>query len=204
MRRAALALTALAAAALLGAACTGNDQGAGSSGNSGGLSDYLPAAPGYQLPSTVATQEVMDSSEAANALPSDHSATAQELQNLNYQSGFARIWGTSTDYVTMIVLALPSVPGARAFVAFERSALANAQNTFVTAHQDIPGSFVFVISSPTVASGNQQSELCNGVWFAYRTYAFESLACGSTPSWATQIEEAAKALYQRAVERAPG
>jgi hypothetical protein len=72
----------------------------------------------------------------------------------------------------------------------------------VTSHEDIPGSFVFVISSPTVASGNQQSELCNGVWFAYKTYAFESLACGSTPSWATQIEAAAKSLYQRAQQRA--
>lgn len=199
MRRLALAL---AAVAVLAGACTGNDQGAASSANSGGLSDYLPNTPGFQLPTNVDTQQVLDAGEAANALPSDHTATAAELTSLHFISGFARIWGNATDYVTMVVLALGTVPGAEAFVTFERASLNGAQNTFVTAHQDIPGSFVFVISSPTVASGNQQSELCNGVWFAYKSYAFESLACGSTPSWATQIEEAAKSLYQRAEQRA--
>ena len=201
MRRIAIAV-ALAAMLAGAAACTGDDQGAGSPANSGGLSDYLPDAPGYQLPGTVATQQVLDTGEAANALPTDHTATGQELTNLHYLSGFARIWGTSTDYVTMAVLALPTIPGARAFIAFERAQLAAAANTFVNDHQDIPGSFVFVISSPTQASGNQNSELCNGVWFSYKSYAFESLACGSTPSWATQIEDAAKALYQRAEQRA--
>ena len=86
-------------------------------------------------------------------------------------------------------------------VAFERQVLAGSGNTYVTAHADIPGSFVFVISSPTQATGNAQSELCNGVFFAYHQYAFESLACGSTPSWATQIEQAAKGLYDRARQR---
>ena len=198
MRRVALAL---AAVAVMVGACAANDQGAGSAANSGGLSDYLPNAPGFQLPANVDTQQVLDSSEAANALPTDHTSTAAKLTDLRYISGFARIWGNATDYVTMVVLALGTAPGATGFVDFEKAALAGAQNTYVTAHADIPGSFVFVISSPTVASGNQQSELCNGVWFAYKSYAFESLACGSTPSWATQIEYAAKSLYQRAQQR---
>jgi len=197
VRRLAVALLAVA----LLAGCSGNDAASGDPSNSNGLADFLPATPGYGFPTTVETQQVMDATEASRALPSGAGATLQELQSLHYRSGFARIWGTSTDYVTMAVLALPAA-SATDLVTFERQTLAGSQNTYVTSHADIPGSFVFVISSPTQASGSQNAELCNGVWFAYRGYAFESLACGSTPSWATQIEQAAKALYNRARSRA--
>ncbi|HEX6487360.1 MAG TPA: hypothetical protein VF137_00605 [Candidatus Dormibacteraeota bacterium] len=187
----------LAVAALLVTACTGADQGASSQDTSAGLADFLPAAPGSGLPSQVETQQVLDIDTASTAVPTPADATKAELLNLRYKAGYGRIWGTSTDYVTMLALAFPSPDGAAGFAAFERQGLTGAQNTFVTSHADIPGSFVFVISSPTQASGNENSEICNGVWFAYHANAYESLACGTLPNWATQIEQAAKNLYQR-------
>ena len=195
------ALPLLMAGALVGAACSADSQGVSSSANSSGLSEFIPDQPGSGLPEKLNTQEVLDVSEASKALPTPPGATLEKLNGLHYRSGFARIWGTPTDYVTMVVLALPSSAAATSVVEFERNLLATAANTYVTSHAAIPASFVFVISSPTQASGNQDSELCNGVWFSYRGFAYESLACGSTPSWATQIEESAKALYDRARER---
>lgn len=191
-----LKLLPLAVAALLAAACTGGDQGT-SSGGSAGLADFLPAAPGSGLPSQVETQQVLDVDAASTAVPTPADATKTELLSLSYKTGYGRIWGTSTDYVTMLALAFPSAAGAASFAAFEREGMTGAQNTFVTSHAGIPGSFVFVISSPTEASGNQNSEICNGVWFAYRANAYESLACGTLPNWATQIEQATQNLYQR-------
>jgi hypothetical protein len=183
--------------ALLSGACSADT----ASGNSSGLSDLLPSAPGYGLPGNVLSEQVLDVGEASRALSSDQTATATELASVHYRSGFARVWGTATDYATMTVLAMGTTADAADFVAFEKKSLSAAQNTFVTEHSGIAGSFVFVISSPTQASGNQNSEICNGVWFAYRGYALESLACGSRPSWATQVEEAAKALRGHLVTR---
>lgn len=193
-------LASAAALVLLVAACT-SDLGSSSSSNSGGLSDLLPDAPGSGLPTHVESQQVLDQATAADALPSDRAETASELASLHMKTGFARVWGNGFDYVTMTVVVFPNAAAAAELIAFEQRSLGGAGNTYITPHADIPGSYVFVISSPTQSSGNENSELCNGVWFAYRAYAFESLACGTTPSWATQIEAAAKALSKRARQR---
>jgi hypothetical protein len=167
----------------------------------GAVSDLLPDSPGADLPAKVESEQALDLAQAGSALPSDHAATAKELGSLQFNTGYARVWGTATDFVTMIALGFPSASSAAALVDFERRDLGGAQNAFITSHKDIPGSYVFAISSTTPSSGSQNAEICNGVWFAYRAYALESLACGTTPSWATQIEEAAKGLYERARAR---
>jgi hypothetical protein len=195
-------LALVLAGVLLGVACSASDQGVGNASNSSGLSDYLPDQPGNGLPGNVNTQQVLDVTEASRALPTGAALTAQQLAADRYRSGFARVWGTPTQYATMVVLALGSTASAQAFLEFERTTLSAASNTYTTAHASIPGSFVFVISSPTQASGSDNSEICNGVWFSYQAFAFESLACGTTPDWATAIEAAAYSLYSRAKARA--
>jgi hypothetical protein len=175
------------------AACAGGPADGGP-----GLSDLLPATPGAGLPGTLVTQQNLDASEAASALPSDSTATAGELASHGFREGYIRIWGTRSNYATMAVLSFDGVAQASAFRDFERAGMAAGVNTYVAAHAGIPGSFVFVITSPTKQAPSGDPVFCNGVWFALQDYAFESLACGATPAWATQVEQVAQAEYARA------
>lgn len=162
------------------------------------MSDLLPSTPGQGLPSAVVTQERLDVGEAASALPSDSAATSGELTRDGFREGYARIWGSRSNYATMVVLSFGNVAQAAAFRDFERGSMSTAVNTYVSSHAAIPGSFVFVITSPTKQALSADPVFCNGVWFALQDYAFESLVCGATPNWAMQVEQAAKAEYVRA------
>lgn len=173
-------------------ACTG----AGDGGP--GLSGLLPSAPGAGLASAVLTEQRLDADGAASALPSDSAATSAELSSHGFREGYVRIWGTRSDYATMAVLSFGTVAQAKAFRDFERSSIAAGVNTYVTAHAGIPGSFVFVITAPTKQAISSDPVFCNGVWFALQDYAFESLACGATPAWATQVERVAQSEYTKA------
>jgi hypothetical protein len=171
----------------------------GGGGDAGpGLSDLLPATPGAGLPAAVVTQEQLDDGEAASALPTDSTATLAELRSVAFRGGYIRIWGGRSNYATMAVLSFGNMSEAAAFREFEHSGIAAGANTYVTAHPGIPGSFVFVITAPTKQSVAADPVFCNGVWFAFGAYAFESLACGATPAWATQVEQVAQAEYRHA------
>src|SRR5437879_1546375 len=164
----------LVLAAVLALSACAADQSMNGPASSGGLSGVLPDTPGAGLPSNVQAEETLDLGEAATALPSDSATTSAQLSSLRFRAGYIRVWGNASNYVTMAVLVFPTVPAASSFVGFERSNLGHAINTYVTSHASIPNSFVFVISSPTKQSASQQPVLCNGVWFPYQTYAFES------------------------------
>jgi hypothetical protein len=170
----------------------------GGGGDAPGVSDLLPAAPGAGLPAAVVTEEHLDTGEAASALPSDSTATAAELSSHGFHEGYIRIWGSRSNYATMAVLSFGNVAQAAAFRDFERDSMAAAVNTYVTSHAGIPGSFVFVITAPTKQAASSDPVFCNGVWFALQDYAFESLACGATPAWATRVEQVAQAEYEHA------
>lgn len=184
-------LAAVTCAALV--ACSGGGGDAGP-----GVSGLLPSTPGAGLPSSVVTQEQLDAGEAASALPSDSGATSAELSSHGYRDGYIRIWGSPSNYATMAVLSFGNVSEAAAFRDFERTSMAAGVNTYVTAHPGIPGSFVFVITAATKQAVSGDPVFCNGVWFALADYAFESLACGATPAWATQVEQVAQAEYRKA------
>lgn len=174
-------------------ACT-----AGPADQGPGVSDLLPSSPGAGLPSSVLTEQDLDVDGAASALPSDSTSTGAELRSHGYRSGYIRIWGSRSNYATMLVLAFGNVAQAYGFRDFERSSLAAGTNTYVTAHAAIPASFVFAITAATKQNVSADPVFCNGVWFALQDYAFESLACGATPAWATQVERVAQAEYARA------
>jgi hypothetical protein len=174
-------------------ACAG---GAGDAGAA--VSDLLPATPGAGLPATLVTEQRLDVGEAASALPSDSSATSAELSSRGYREGYIRIWGSRSNYATMVILSFGKPSQAAAFRDFERSSMSAGVNTYVTAHAGIPGSFVFVITAPTKQAISSDPVFCNGVWFALQDYAFESLACGGTPAWATRVEQVAQTEYEHA------
>jgi hypothetical protein len=163
-----------------------------------GVGDLLPSTPGAGLPAALLTQQHLDVGEAASALPTDSTATSAELSSHGYREGYIRIWGSRSNYASMVVLSFGNVAQAAAFRDFERGSLAAAVNTFVTPHAGIPGSFVFVITAPTKQGISSDPVFCNGVWFALQDYAFESLACGATPAWATKVEQVAQAAYRQA------
>lgn len=144
------------------------------------------------------TEEHLDAGEAASALPTDSTATSAELSSDGYREGYIRIWGSRSNYATMAVLSFGNVTQAAAFLDFERRSISAGVNTYVTVHADIPGSFVFVITAPTKQATSTDPVFCNGVWFALEDYAFESVACGATPAWATQVEQVAQAEYRQA------
>lgn len=196
MRLPALAAS-LSCALVVGCAGGPADQGPGVSG-------LLPATPGSGLPAAVLTQEQLDAGGAASALPSDSTATAAELSSKGFRGGYIRIWGTRSNYATMVVLSFGNVAQAAGFRDFERAATAAGANTYVTAHAGIPASFVFAITAPTKQTVSSDPVFCNGVWFALQDYAFESLACGATPAWATQVEQVAEAEYRRAKQELGG
>lgn len=190
-------LLALACAALVGCTPGPGDQGPG-------LPDLLPSAPGSGLPSSLLTQQDLDEGEAASALPSSSTATADELGSHGYRDGYVRIWGSRSNYATMVVLSFDTGAQAAAFREFERTSMSAGSNTYVSAHAGIPNSFVFVITAPTKQAVSADPVFCNGVWFALQDYAFESLACGATPAWATRVEQVAQGEYARARSKLGG
>ena len=186
-------------------ACAAMVACAGGPGDAGpGVADLLPPTPGAGLPAAVLAQEHLDVQETASALPSDSAATSAELSSHGYREGYIRIWGGHSNYATMAVLSFGTVAEAAAFRDFERSSMAAGVNTYVTSHAAIPGSFVFAITAPTKQAVSSAPVFCNGVWFAVQDYAFESLACGATPAWATQVEQVAQSEYRQATSKLGG
>ena len=156
----------------------------------------LPDTPGGGLPSKLAVQQALDIQSAASATPADPSAVSSQLTRTSFVGGYSKVWESGTDYVTMIALEFSQPADADAFVVFQRGALVTAANTYVTDHTEIPGSFVYVISSVTRKGNNDV--ICEGVWFAFATHSFETMTCGLTPAFATQAEDLAMREYQTA------
>jgi hypothetical protein len=177
----------LMAPALL-SACNGS--GAGTGG--------YPAAPGavllHQLPAELpqhqATARELAADDVASATPADPAKVKGFLSGSSFGAGYIRIWTQDPDYVTLMALAFSRPADAQRMVQLEVAELKTSVNTYVTEHKELPGSYVFVISSQTRSGG--KTVICEGVWLPSGNYAIETLTCSERGAWATWAERLAQ------------
>jgi hypothetical protein len=158
------------------------------------LDSYLPSTPGNGLPGAVVTQQALDQSAAGQATPLAAATVQGYLAATHFQGGYARIWGVSPTFVTSLVFQFTTTSDATAFLTDMRRGIGGGNNTFVTDHPAIPGSFVFVLDG-TSAAGGPAPQFCNGVWLSRAQRAFEALVCGASAQWASQAEALAGSEY---------
>ncbi len=163
----ALAVSAFALASITFGACSDGS----AQSPSGDLAAYL--IPTEQVGSGLATRidTPMSLAGVARATPLSADLLSPFLETHGFRDAYARVLSKGSDSVTLIVLEFGSAPQATAMVAFESTNLTSSANTFVTPHQDIPGSFVYVIGGPNKTKS--ATLLCDGVWFAGGAHAFE-------------------------------
>jgi hypothetical protein len=151
------------------------------------------------MPTQVSTARALDATEVASATPADPTAVQQYLSHSSFGTAYIRIWTQDVNYVTLLAVAFNDQADAGRMVQLEVDQLRKAGNTYVTAHQDLAGSYAFVISSVTRAGG--KTVICEGVWLPVSSYAIETLTCSDRGAWATTAEDLAKQesdLAQRA------
>lgn len=141
----------------------------------------------------------MSQVEAAQATPLRPEAVRAYLQRSGYRGAYARIWRHNASYVTVLAYDFVGDSQASGMVDLEVKGLKTAANTYVGDHKGIPSSSVFVIGGST-RYGNH-SVICEGIWFAVRTDAFDVMTCSDVPSWATEAESLAQTQYDLAERR---
>ncbi|MFN2462980.1 MAG: hypothetical protein ABR573_03630 [Candidatus Dormibacteria bacterium] len=170
----------------------------------GGSQGSLPVAPDAlllnrvpsDLPQHVTLDRDLDATGVASGTMADPAAVHKFLSSAAFHSAHVRIWTQAPDYVTMMSVAFDRPPDASKFVELEAAQLKNSINSYVTPHSQIPGSYVFVISSPTRSGA--KNVICEGVWQAASMYAIETLTCSDRGKWAARAEELAQQAHDQA------
>jgi hypothetical protein len=163
-----------------------------SSGSSGSAApgDVLLSRLPSPLPQTIATARALSSNDVATATPADPARVGRFLGAASFRGAYVRVWKQDPDYVTLLAVAFDQPADAVKFVQLEKDDLSKGTNTYVTPHEQIPGSYVFVIHGQTRAG--EHSVICEGVWLPAGRYAIETLTCSSTGAWATWAEQLAQ------------